>query len=623
MPTSPPCSCTAGFRQEYNNPQVDLPADAVIGSINLAGGFGSLDDIDDSFDLAYTAPNVNRWATLAIYQRMDGNGDDDDLEQGGKSRRPSIVADVSVDAATHHSHMMAQQGDEPLSFTSFGGGDGSAFDYDEEPEIARARAEEERQSLQFATSPVRRASEAPAFDDVTGVVAPVDESFGFGAGGGDADEGGGGGGGGAAHHDAGDDDAARDAFEMEEPFFDGAAAEGKADDDGDGDENNTDNNKNSGGGRKSSLPPSSPAAARPGTPEATREAPPAARKQPAKRGASVVVFDNQTTVQPRKALKMAPRMLAAPAHTRPHASDVMAVWSHHHAAAAGGSALNSKHLDALLLRPVVGIAAASFQALFSAAMQGQLILGSGSGSSSSSSNSNKPAIASPSKRPRESMTGGAAADEDSVEQARRRSDASAGEDVSVFGGDSDWADGNTHYADHFDDAGGFEAPVDDNVSFGGGDGGGSGRAAPSTRPCNTALEQALRSHQARAASASQSDSTDGDAASAATEDAGARRERDGDALHPRTLVVMREINRELEGGDPDGRSTKGPSSSATLRFEDMISGFGRAPAAAAFFEILALKTRGFIDVQQATSDSDIQISVTGTFVDPGPAADRP
>jgi hypothetical protein len=55
----------------------------------------------------------------------------------------------------------------------------------------------------------------------------------------------------------------------------------------------------------------------------------------------------------------------------------------------------------------------------------------------------------------------------------------------------------------------------------------------------------------------------------------------------------------------------------------MISGFGRAPAAAAFFEILALKTRGFIDVQQATSDSDIQISVTGTFVDPGPAADRP
>eukprot|EP00750_Incisomonas_marina_P020128 INCI3747.1.p1 GENE.INCI3747.1~~INCI3747.1.p1 ORF type:complete len:616 (-),score=134.58 INCI3747.1:83-1930(-) len=533
----------SSLSKEYNNTNVDLPAEAVSGStsINLAGGFGNFYDEDE--ELLYSAPNVRRWADLAIYQRVDGGNDEDDEEE-----------DLELARSQHHSNIM--QGHDPESFTSFGGsgfGQGmSGFDSDEgEVELGRANAEQSRQSLGFDTSPVAAGDASNVFEDENEMNAPVDDSINFG--------------GGEQPDTYGDEFYAA-------PEDGNSHVEPMPNEEGDGKTANEDTEQN----QETRNPKSVPA--------------------PVKRRRARVRFDDGTTV-PRKSLRLKENTRAAGSAVRVQDRDLQ-VWFPIHQHPAMVAPLTGARLDAVFLEPASGITSPAFLRMFAASVNGTLrIRGLG-----------------PAKRSRDSISGGnAVEDEDALEIARRRSDASVSlGGASAFGGDESmmsWGgdeerpfepeDGNSMYA----------APLDGDISMT------DANASLTSRPRNEALMEALKRHQ-MGSTAQKDDATtsleaDADGLTSSQQDGGEEK------LHPRTLVVMREINHEL--GVDASEDTQKAAPKKSLRFDDMISGFSKAPAAAAFFEILALKTRGFIDVKQGVSFSEIAISSTGTFVDPGTA----
>ena len=494
--------------QEHTNPNVDLPAESTSGSssINLAGGFGTFDDEDD--DMLFGAPNVKRWATLAVYQRVDGgNDDDDDVDDG--------------DDELIRSHHTMMHSNVPQSFTSFGGGSGfgqdmSGFGSDDEVEIGRAHPEGARQSLGLDTSPVAMDRTPSNRTFQADAIAPVDDSFSFG-GDGFGDD---------MFGPAGDDDAVAEGdCAVDAPL------------------------------EQATEPDQQPSA------------PPTRTKRRLR-----VKFDEATTL-PRKSLKM--KASTVPVASRVQDRDLQ-IWNNVHPAL-HPAPLTGIRLDAVFATPASMMRAPAVLKLFASSLAGTLRIGAPT----------------PSKRDRSSISGG---DDEAIEVARRRSEASM-DGASAF--EDDW--GANDYDNNMSD---YQAPLDGDLSIG-------EQAAHSDRPHNAALEDALRRHQA-AALETEHEEEDPDSVAQSSQDSA----RD-DKLHPRTLVVMREINRQIGDSSEKSGATDSPAKpTKSLRFADMVSGFGKAPAAAAFFEILALKTRGYIDVEQNISFSDIAIETTGSFVDP-------
>lgn len=486
-------------------------------SLNLAGGFGDFEADDDA--MLYNAPDVKRWAALAVYKRMDGL---DDAQ--GNEIETGVYASTQIDNGTS---LINNSGTEPAAFTSFGGQGFSGFgndfhsDFDEDIEVGRAHAQDSRQSLGFETSPLRSNDKNGEAQQSLGTseLAPIDDTFGI-----DDNE----------TNEFGN--SSYGLLEEENPF---------------GQETSTSNEK-----EKENK-----------TPLAVAEKD-VDKIAPIKRRRHKIKFDESTTM-PRKALKMKEKIGASVAVVPLRERD-LTIWnSNQHPILSQN--ISTALVESLWLQPVTGIFDNKFMNIYKRAVQGTLTLHT-SGTDGRS----------PSKRSHGDISG-----IDDIEIARRKSRLSLG-DVSAIDDQSAWdPDGDVSMMES------FQAPIDD-ISFG-------LNSSNANVHKNAALEQALCRHN------------DSDVNS---EDSKHVLESE-DLLPPRTLVVMKEINKELGIKGNDIQDEKPANSKAnSIRFDNMISGFRKAPAAAAFFEILALKTRGFIDVNQGMAFGGISLTSTGKFVDP-------